>query len=128
VFIPKIALAAMLGLVLVGAALAGLSGLGRADESADQVSSIELRKPDVDESPELVDDDDDGGGPSGDGDRTRGNDGTSGGNNTGDGDRTRGNDGTSGGDNTVVAAPAPNPAPAPVAAGGGGSYSGGGDT
>lgn len=36
----------------------------------------------------------------GDGDGTRGNDGTHGGDNTGDGDATNGNDGTGGGDNT----------------------------
>jgi hypothetical protein len=55
----------------------------------------------------------------GDGDKTRGNDGTSGGNNTGDGDRTRGNDGTGGGDNTR--------SPAPVGGGDtGGDTSGGG--
>jgi hypothetical protein len=36
----------------------------------------------------------------GDGDATKGDDGTSGGDNTGDGDATRGDDGTSGGDNT----------------------------
>ena len=65
----------------------------------------------------------------GDGDRTRGDDGTGGGNNTGDGDRTRendgtragdnagdgdwtvGDDGTAGGDNTRARAPAPAPAP-----------------
>jgi hypothetical protein len=41
-----------------------------------------------------------GGDNTGDGDRTAGDDGTSGGNNTGDGDATAGNDGTSGGNNT----------------------------
>ena len=46
---------------------------------------------------EVVEDDEDD---TGDGDRTRGDDGTSGGANTGDGGRTRGDDGTAGGENT----------------------------
>ena len=76
-----------------------------------------------------------GGNNTGDGDRTRGNDGTRGGNNTGDGDRTRGNDGTRGGDNTGDGdatwgndgtGGGDNSYVAPAAGGGGDSYSGGG--
>jgi hypothetical protein len=91
--------------VLTLAAILAMGGLGIGvaktlddDAAAGGVEPIELRKDDS--APELIaqaDEDDD---PTGDGDRTRGDDGTSGGNNTGDGDRTRGDDGTSGGDNT----------------------------
>ena len=92
--------------VLTLAAIIAMGGLGIGvartlddDATAGDVEPVELRKDDS--SPELVaqagDDDDE---PSGDGDRTRGDDGTRGGDNTGDGDRTRGNDGTRGGDNT----------------------------
>jgi len=107
--------------VILLAGLLAFGGLGLAvtnvfggdDESA-AMKSIELRKDDSG-GPELVadeepdpgdgdrtrgDDGTDGGNNTGDGDRTRGNDGTRGGDNTGDGDRTRGNDGTRGGDNT----------------------------
>jgi hypothetical protein len=57
------------------------------------------------------------GGDVGDGDATRGDDGTGGRPPTGggDGDRTRGDDGTGGGDNSYIA-----PAPAPDYGGGGG--------
>jgi hypothetical protein len=78
----------------VGAALADWRG---ADPGpAIEVAGVDARKSEVDDDIAFVEDDDD----QGDGDKTRGNDGTSGGNNTGDGDRTRGNDGTSGGNNT----------------------------
>ena len=87
-----LALAAVLALGGIGTAFAALADDDGGDD--DGVQAIELRKDDA--TAELVSDDDD----EGDGDRTRGDDGTSGGNNTGDGDRTRGNDGTGGGDNT----------------------------
>jgi hypothetical protein len=76
----------------VGAALAD-RGTSDAGEVID-LTAQDARKDDVMESLGLVDDDD------GDGDNTRGDDGTSGGDNTGDGDNTRGDDGTNGGDNT----------------------------
>ena len=88
-----IALAAVLAFGGLGTALA-LSG---DDDSTAQADPIELRKDDAGDDV-LVGEDDDG--PEGDGDSTRGDDGTGGGNHTGDGDSTRGNDGTSGGDNT----------------------------
>jgi len=88
-----IALAAVLAFGGLGTALA-LSG---DDDSTAQADPIELRKDDAGDDV-LVGEDDDG--PEGEGDSTRGDDGTGGGNNTGDGDSTRGNDGTSGGDNT----------------------------
>jgi len=86
--------------VLTLAAIVALGGLGVGfvrtfnDSAAQAVEPLELRKDDS--STELVAEDDD----EGDGDATRGDDGTRGGNNTGDGDATRGNDGTRGGDNT----------------------------
>ena len=91
-----------------GAAVLALSGIasmvvlnpGPPDVAAiDLVGEPAIRRED-DAGPALdavPDDDDDN---SGDGDRTRGDDGTGGGDNTGDGDRTRGDDGTGGGDNT----------------------------
>jgi hypothetical protein len=91
----------------VGAALAD-RGTSDAGEVID-LTAQDARKDDVMESLGLVDDDD------GDGDNTRGDDGTSGGDNTGDGDNTRGDDGTSGGDNTGSGA-------------GGGDDTGGDDT
>jgi hypothetical protein len=121
-----IALAAVLALGVIGTAFAQL---GAGDDAA-TTEPIELRKDDA--ALEIVQEEDDdegdgdrtrgddgtrGGNNTGDGDRTRGNDGTRGGNNTGDGDATLGNDGTGGGDNSYVAP-----------AGGGGSHSGGGDT
>jgi hypothetical protein len=93
-----------LAVIFVAVAL-GAGGVGAAladwRSSSDAGAAIELdgRKNELDDGPAFVGDDDDD---RGDGDRTRGNDGTSGGNNTGDGDRTRGNDGTSGGNNTGV--------------------------
>ena len=101
-----------------------------ADERPDALESVELRKDDSSPDVELVDDDEDDD-PTGDRDKTRGDDGTNLGHNhdrdaTGgddgsghgdntDGDATAGDDGSSGGDNSEVAvAPAPEPAPAPV--------------
>jgi hypothetical protein len=91
--------------VLALAALLAFGGLGTAfaldggDDDPGSAQPIELRKDDA--SAEVLTEEDDGDPePTGDGDRTRGDDGTGGGNNTGDGDRTRGNDGTRGGDNT----------------------------
>ena len=90
--IAVLALAAVLALGGLGTAFAALAGDGADDPVAQE---IELRKDDPGAELVSADDDDEG-----DGDRTRGDDGTRGGNNTGDGDRTRGNDGTRGGDNT----------------------------
>lgn len=84
------------------AVIVALGGLGtgfiRAFETgkADAVEPVELRKDDSGAELAAEEDDDD----RGDGDSTRGDDGTRGGNNTGDRDSTRGNDGTRGGDNT----------------------------
>ncbi len=89
--------------VLALAAVLAFGGLGTAfalsgdDDSSAAADPIELRKDDAGDDV-LVGEDDDG--PDGDGDSTRGDDGTRGGDNTGDGDKTRGNDGTRGGDNT----------------------------
>ena len=143
--------------VLLGAIVLAAGGIGAAlaesrnsgDDGVEPID-IEARKNELDDGVLLFADDDD----DGDGDSTRGDDGTSDGANTrvpapvraGDGDNTRGDDGTSGGNNTRVApAPAPTPPPAPAPApappmsdggttGGGesvtdrGSISGGGDT
>ena len=89
--------------VLFLAGLLAFGGIGTAfalsdDDAPEAVSPVELRKDDA-SSDVLTEEDDDGPEP-GDGDATRGDDGTRGGDNTGDGDRTRGNDGTRGGDNT----------------------------
>jgi hypothetical protein len=93
-----------IGVLLLAVAIAiGLGGFGAALKSfagSDPVAAVTLseadaRKDDGDDIGLAADDDD-----RGDGDRTRGNDGTGGGNNTGDGDRTGGNDGTGGGNNT----------------------------
>ena len=125
--------------VILLAGLMAFGGLGLAvtnvfgdDDETAATKSIELRKDDSGGAELVADDDPEPAPPPGDGDRTRGNDGTSGGNNTGDGDRTRGNDGTSGGDNSYVAPAASAPAPAPAYggddSGGGDSSGGGGDT
>src|ERR671916_390933 len=104
--------------VLTLAVIVALGGLGtgfiRAFETgkADAVEPVELRKDDSGADVAAEEDDDD----RGDGDATRGNDGTRGGDNTGDGDATFGHDGTGGGDNTYVA-PAADP-----------GYYGGGDS
>ncbi len=100
--------------------LGGVSAIVSDDAPTQEARSIQLedeaaRK--TDDADVLVAQEDDG-----DGDDTKGDDGTGGGDNTGDGDWTGGNDGTGGGDNSYVA-----PAPAP-AYGGGGDDSGGGDT
>jgi hypothetical protein len=90
--------------VLVVALGIALSGIGTAladwaDSDAGSAvqlaTNVDARKHDADGFA-FVDDDE------GDGDKTRGDDGTGGGNNTGDGDWTRGNDGTAGGNNTVA--------------------------
>jgi hypothetical protein len=84
------------------AVIVALGGLGagfiRAFETgnADAVEPVELRKDDSGADLAAEEEDDD----RGDGDSTRGDDGTRGGDNTGDRDSTRGNDGTRGGDNT----------------------------
>ena len=111
--------------VLALAAVLAFGGLGTAfaldggDDDQGAAAPIELRKDDA--SAEVLTEEDDGDPePSGDGDNTRGNDGTRGGDNTGDGDATQGNDGTGGGDNSYVAPAAP--------AGGGYGDSGGGTT
>ena len=107
-----------LAVLIVATALA-FGGLGaaladwRAADPGDPIQlagDIEARKSDADDDAPVARPTADG-----DGDDTRGDDGTNGGDNTGDGDNTRGNDGTSGGDNTR----------APARAGGG---TGGGDT
>ena len=147
--------------VIALAAVLAFGGLGTAfaldgDDDAPGAEPIELRKDDAsvevlteedDDGPEPAGDGDAtrgddgtrGGDNTGDGDRTRGDDGTRGGNNTGDGDRTRGNDGTRGGDNTGDgdgtwgndgSSGGDNSYVAPAAGGGydGGSYSGGGSS
>jgi hypothetical protein len=87
--------------VLTLAVIVALGGLGAGlirtiDEGdAQAVEPLELRKDDS--GTELVAETDDD---EGDGDSTRGDDGTRGGDNTGDRDSTRGDDGTRGGDNT----------------------------
>jgi len=123
-----LALALMLASGGIGAALADW----RASDPGEPIDLVgeDARKDDIAESKALVDDDE------GDGDDTRGDDGTNGGDNTrdvraGDGDSTRGDDGTNGGDNTDVA-PAPAPAPGgddtdDGGSGGGGSDDGGSD-
>jgi hypothetical protein len=124
-----IALAAVLALGGIGTAFA-LDG----DDDAPESQPIELRKDDA-TADVLTEEDDDG--PDGDGDSTRGDDGTGGGDNTGDGDRTRGNDGTRGGDNTGDGdatygndgtGGGDNSYVAPAPAYGGGDVSGGGTT
>ena len=87
------------------AVVVALGGLGAAfvrafdSDEAGAVGSVELRKDDADAALVAEQDDDD----RGDGDATRGDDGTRGGDDTGDRDATAGNDGTGGGDNTYVA-------------------------
>jgi hypothetical protein len=91
----------------VGAALADWARSDDAGAAIELASEFDARKNDANDDVAVAEDDD-----RGDGDNTRGNDGTSGWNNTGDGDWTAGNDGTAGGDNT----------------GGGGGGGGGADT
>jgi hypothetical protein len=112
-----------LAVLIVATALA-FGGLGaaladwRAADPGDPIQlagDIEARKSDADDDAPVArptadgdgddtrgDDGTNGGDNTGDGDNTRGDDGTNGGDNTGDGDNTRGDDGTSGGDNTRV--------------------------
>jgi hypothetical protein len=86
--------------VITLAVVVALGGLGVGyvrtfnESDAKAVDSIDLRKDDSSSDLVAVDDEE------GDGDSTRGDDGTRGGDNTGDRDSTRGNDGTRGGDNT----------------------------
>jgi hypothetical protein len=87
-------LVASAGLLAVGGQWSGGEPVQALDLADDDQSA---RRDDNDVSPESVDDDDDD---KGDGDNTRGDDGTNGGNNTGDRDNTRGDDGTNGGNNT----------------------------
>jgi hypothetical protein len=71
------------------------------DDVVDDLEAIEVPdEPTGDGDDTKGDDGTSGGDNTGDGDATKGDDGTSGGNNTGDGDNTRGDDGTSGGNNT----------------------------
>ena len=144
--------------VLMLAVIVALGGLGAGlirtiDEGdAQAVEPLELRKDESGTELAAESDDDKGDGDStrgddgtrggdntGDRDSTRGNDGTRGGDNTGDRDSTRGNDGTRGGDNTgdgdgtwgndgTGGGDNSYVAPAYGGGGGGGSYSGGGDT
>ena len=127
-----LALAALLAFGGLGTAFA----LGGGDDDPRATEPIELRKDDA--SAEVLTEEDDGGPePTGDGDSTRGNDGTRGGDITGDGDRTRGNDGTRGGDNTGDGdatygndgtGGGDNSYVAPAAGWGGGDSAGGGTT
>ena len=97
--------------VVAGGVTAAVADSG--EGQPDALEAVELRKDDATADVELVDDDDNDD-PTGDRDKTRGDDGTSLGHNH-DVDATGGDDGTAGGDNSEVAvAPAPEPAPAPV--------------
>ena len=91
--LTKLLVGAVAVVALFAGTMAAFAG-GDDDDGRDNVAALELRKAEDEAPAELVDDDE------GDGDKTRGDDGTGGGNNTGDGDNTRGNDGTRGGDNT----------------------------
>jgi hypothetical protein len=107
-----------LAVVLALSGLLAMTNVGGGDDHSVEAIALEHdegRREDGDDAVAAVDDDNEGDGDgtrgndgtsggdnTGDGDATRGNDGTSGGDNTGDGDRTRGNDGTSGGDNSYV--------------------------
>lgn len=101
-------------LIIVLCGIVATAGVGAAladdgDEASTSIDPIEVRKDDSPTDTELVDDEpaDD---PTGDGDKTRGDDGTGAGHNH-DGDATGGDDGTNGGDNSEYVAPAPAPAP-----------------
>lgn len=104
----KMLVAALCGVIAVAGVSAAFADDG--DDSVGSLEPIEIRKDDSAAGAELVDDEDDD--PSGDGDRTRGDDGTGHGNNH-DRDATGGDDGTTGGDNSEAAAPAAVPPPAP---------------
>jgi hypothetical protein len=133
--------------VAIGGVATAIGDIG-SDEREEQIGQVDLRKDDLGNDVELVDEeDDDRNGDkddrdgdtrqdpaTGSGDRTGGTHRTAGtgySGDTGDGDATAGNDGTGGGDNSYVApasddgyvAPAPAPAPA---YGDDASYSGGG--
>jgi hypothetical protein len=115
--------AAVAGLAMI-LGLGGVSTFILSDDQSTETQALQMddegiKRQDDDDDDVLAQDDDD----DGDGDNTRGNDGTSGGNNTGDGDNTRANDGTSGGDNTFV-----DGGGGGGSGSGGGSASGGGDT
>ena len=104
-------------LIIILAAIIAVGGIATAfasmgDDDPQRVSEVEVRKDDATEDEAVVDDtpdndpDPDTRARAGDGDDTRGDDGTRGGENTrddrtrGDGDNTRGDDGTRGGENT----------------------------
>ena len=115
----KIAIGVMAGSLALGSVVASLADSSdRTEVRSIQFEDEGARREDLDT--ELVTEENE----RGDGDGTRGNDGTGGGNNTGDGDGTDGDDGTGGGDNTYVA----SAGGASYSGGGGGdaSYSGGG--
>lgn len=108
----KMLIAALCGVIAVAGVSAAI-----ADDGDDRVGSfdpIDVRKDDSLSGTELVEDDPDDDS-SGDGDKTRGDDGTADGHNH-DGDGTGGDDGTGGGDNSEIAQPAPEPTPAPAPA------------
>jgi hypothetical protein len=92
----RILIIALCGVVAIGGVGAALADDG--DEQIGSLDPVDLRKDDSLGDAELVDDEpnDD---PTGDGDKTRGDDGTSWGHNN-DHDSTAGHDGTGGGDNT----------------------------
>jgi hypothetical protein len=111
----KILLIALCGVLAVSGVGAALADDG--DDAVGSLEPIEVRKYDSQGDVELVDDDPDDD-PTGDRDKTRGDDGTDWGHNH-DHDSTANDDGTRGGDNSsaaavaVAPAPAPEPAPAP---------------
>jgi hypothetical protein len=98
----RLAVAALAVSLAIGSGIAALAGGAERTNvrpiDLDDRDGVVLRRDDVADEIAMVDDDDKD--PTGDRDRTRGDDGTNGGDNTGDGDGTRGNDGTSGGNNT----------------------------
>jgi hypothetical protein len=104
----RILIIALCGVIAVGGVGAALADDG--DDDGGSLEAVDLRKDDAGADAELVDDEpnDD---PTGDGDKTRGDDGTSWGHNN-DHDSTAGHDGTDGGDNSEYVAPEPAPAPA----------------
>jgi hypothetical protein len=94
-------------LAAAGAAVIALSGIASIvvlNQAPQTVDAVELQDPAIrradDDGPTLDAVSDDDNDSTGDGDSTRGDDGTGGGNNTDDGDSTRGDDGTGGGNNT----------------------------
>lgn len=106
-------------LILALCGVVALAGVGAfADDGGEKNASlepIEVRKDDSAADAELVDDDRDDD-PTGDRDKTPGDDGTNAGHNHDD-DATGGDDGSAGGDNSeAAAAPAPAAGPAPAAA------------